>query len=206
MSKKNKEEVNETPEEELEEELEDTDDEEAVIDPRHEEIRKAFAEAADGDADEDGVKLKMIQAGARFNEVARLYNLFMVDFGYVKSKEEKNTALDEVLTGQDLTDEGIFDSCSQEIMEQLEVSDKSANAMIRQWCKKNEVEYFKKPKATPQETLSSKIVSWILNNIDSDADVLVEYISEVGTENTMRNKGYWVSQLDFAKKIKAKYV
>jgi hypothetical protein len=205
MAKKEK--VNETPEEELEEDFEDTDDEEAEIDPRHAEIRKAFVEAVDGGADEDGIKLKMIQAGTRFNEVSRLYNLLMVDFGYVKSKEEKNTALDAVLSGQDLTDEDIFDSCSQAIMEELEVSDKSANAMIRQWCKKNEVEYFKKPKPEKAESsnFDSRLYAWIINNVGATVEELVAHLEEIGTKNTLRFKNRHIELFNFAQEIAKKY-
>ena len=122
---KHEETQNESVEDEFEEEEENED-------PIESAIKQAFIEAIDSDKDEDSIKMAMIGAGAKFKNVTRYYNLFMVDLGYVKSKKEREEILDGILNSEDLTDEEVFNTCSASIQEQVEVSEKSANAMLRQ--------------------------------------------------------------------------
>jgi hypothetical protein len=181
--------------------------EEPEIDQRLEDIKAAFTAGYDAELDEDSVKLEMIHAGAKFAEVTRLYNLFLVQFGYVKSKEEKNKVLDEVLSDEELTEESTFDKCSQLIMEQLEVSEKSANAMIRQWATKREIEYFKKPKAekSEQSNFDTRLYAWIISNVDATVEQFTAHLEEVGTDNSLRFKPKHIALFNFAQSIKAKY-
>jgi hypothetical protein len=174
---------------------------------RLEAIKQAFTDASNEEGnDEDAVKLKMIQAGAKFSEVTRLFNLFMVEFGFTKSKEEKQSALEDILTGEDLTNEDAFNTCSEKLMERLEVSDKSANAMIRQWAKRNDVEYFKPVKETvASETINDRVFSWIDANIDATNDDLIGFLETLGSNNVINKKLFFINIFKFAKSIKAKY-
>jgi hypothetical protein len=177
------------------------------IDPRLEAIKAAFTNASNEEGnDEDAVKLKMIQAGAKFSEVTRLFNLFMVEFGFTKSKEEKQSALDDILTGEDLTNEETFNACSEKLMDRLEASDKSANALIRQWAKKNDLEYFKPVKeARETSNFDDRLFAWIIDNVDATDEQFEAHLVEVGSDNTLRFKARHFSFLRFAQSIKAKY-
>ena len=211
MAKKKKveqeENIQEEPEQEFDDDSEVDDQEQSEVDPRIVAIRAAFVEGVDAELDEDSIKLKMIQAGSKFSEVARLYNLYLVEFGFAKSKEEKNAAIEEILPGQDLLDESVFDACSIKIMEALEVTDKSANAMIRQWCKKNDVEYFKKVRepVTGTSSIVNKVFDWIIVNIDSTHSELVSFLETFDSANVIKRKSKYVAIFDMAKSIKAKY-
>jgi hypothetical protein len=189
------------------EQTQDQEQNEDVNDPRLEAIRHAFIDASNTEGvDEDGTKLRMIQAGAKFSEVTRLFNLYMVVFGFVKSKEEKQSALDDILTGEDLTNEETFNSCSEKLMDRLETSDKSANALIRQWAKKNDLEYFKPVKeSVASETINDKVFAWIDANIDATNDELIGFLETLGSNNVINKKLFFINIFKFAKSLKAKY-
>jgi len=106
-------------------------------------IRAAFDDNTG--ADEETVKMAMLQAGAKIKAVTRLYNQFMIDSGMMASKEEKDTALDAACTDVDLTDEDNFNSAVDSVVDTVTgATDKSAATMVRAWCRREEVECFKK--------------------------------------------------------------
>jgi len=198
---------NETVEDSVDQETETEQAAEEAIDPIYEAIKTAFTQAVESELDEDGIKMAMIGAGAKFKNVAALYNKLLVELGFVKSKEEKAEILSDVLEGTDLTDETTFNDCVFQIMERAEVTDKSAAAMLRQWAKKNEVEYFKpeKPTAGEREGFTTKIFDWIKDNHEKSADDLVAYITSFDSGNLLKHKSRYVSALNMAKAIAAKY-
>ena len=61
-------------------------------------IREAFDSAIASGKDEEDVKMDMLGAGAKFKNVTRYFNEFMIDSGMIKSKKEK----DEVTLDQSL--------------------------------------------------------------------------------------------------------
>jgi hypothetical protein len=200
--------IEETQDESVEDEFEDEEEQEE-IDPIESAIKQAFVNAIESELDEDGVKMEMIGAGAKFKNVTRYYNLFMVELGYVKSKKEREEILDGILNNEDLADEEVLNACSASIQEQVEVSEKSANAMLRQWAKKHEIEYFKKPKAEPttRDGLQSKIFSWIVANFEASTDAdLEEFLGTLNSENAVKRKGYFTSVLRVAKEVAKQYV
>lgn len=170
-------------------------------------IKEAFDIAVEADKDEDSIKMDMIGAGAKFKNVTRLFNEYMIDSGLVKSKDEKNEILTKVLDGVDLTDPETFDSCVAELAEELDVNEKSAAGSLRQWAKTNKIEFYKKPKGSGsgRSGITSKIHNWIIDNPFAAEAELVAYLKEVGTENTMRHKTAYISILEMAKAIATKY-
>lgn len=107
-------------------------------------IRAAFDETQG--QDEEVVKMAMLQAGAKIKSVTRLYNQFMIDSGLLASKEEKEEALDAACDDIDLTDEDNFDSAVSQIVETVTgATDQTAATMVRAWCRRNEVDCYKKP-------------------------------------------------------------
>lgn len=108
-------------------------------------IWDAFSEAADAGSSEDEVKMSMISAGATFKNVTRLHNGFMIDAGLAVSREEKDGIVAEHMEDADVSTEEGFDAKVSEIAEATTgATEKSAAAMIRAYCKKNEITVFKK--------------------------------------------------------------
>jgi len=196
-------------ENETKQDIQNDTQEEDNKDPAFEEIKAAFQEAyAKEGADDEAVKMAMLMAGAKFANVARYFNQLMVEFGFTKSKEERNQILDKLLSGLDLTIETTFDEALNKTAETLDVNERSAATSVRMWCKKNEVEFFKKPKAEPSESRSSfdtNMYQWILDNMNATVEQFTTYLDEVGTENTKRFRAKHLGIFDFVQKIKAKY-
>ncbi len=112
-----------------------------------EKIKAAFEDAVSADKTDDEVKMVMIQNGASFKNVTRLYNQFMIDAGLAVSKEDKDASVAKVCEGQDLTSEEVFAGiCSDLVANVTGATERSAASWIRSYAKKNELECWKKPK------------------------------------------------------------
>ena len=125
---------------------------EEVAEEKVDTIRPAFDDAIAGDQSEDDVKMAMINAGASFKNVTRLYNQYMVDAGLVVSKEEKAEIVEKILSkASKLDEEEGFKKVVTAIAEKASgVNEKSAAALIRAWAKAQDpvIETWKKPKGT----------------------------------------------------------
>lgn len=179
-------------------------------DPVFEAIKDTFkAEMEKENPDEEAVKLAMLMSGAKFANVARYFNQFMVEFGYAKSKEERSEILDELLQGLELTNEEIFDKALKDIEAKLEVNERSASTSLRMWCRKNSIEFFKKPKAEQGEgrqTFESKMQNWMLENMDATSEQFKAFFDEnTQTKTSTRVWPYFKRMFDFAQGIKNKY-
>ena len=211
MAKKKEVEVTEEVSEEVQVGAEASDpfaaNESEEIDPVHEAIKAAFVESVDNGSEEDDTKMAMIAAGAKFKNVNRLFNGFMVELGYSLSKDDKEDILAQVLDGLDLSEVDTFDSAVSELSQRLQTSEKSAAGSLRQWAKKREIPFYIKPKSETSERsgITATIHSWILENATAKVEDLYAYIKEVGTENTERNKTQFAAILKLANKIVTKY-
>lgn len=108
-------------------------------------IWDAFSESMDSDLSEDEVKMAMISAGATFKNVTRLYNGFMIDAGMAISRDERDEIVAECMEGADVSTEEGFDAKVSEIADRVTgATEKSAAVLIRGYCKKNDIEAFKK--------------------------------------------------------------
>jgi len=192
---------------EAEAEDEGTGEPEDQVDPVYEAIKAAFTDAMADEKDEDDVKMAMIQAGAKFKNVAKLYNTLLVELGYMKSKAERNEILAGILTGLDMTDEAVFTRAVEQAMAEIGVDEKPAAALVRAWAKKNEVEYFKPEKKVSEGPtgITKAIFDWIYENEFATEEQLVEHLKVVGTENTLRHKTLYQGILGLANKIATKY-
>jgi hypothetical protein len=191
--------------ESTQEETEDT-----KADPAMDAIKAAFqAEMAKEKIDEDAVKMAMLLAGAKFANVARYFNQLMVECGFAKSKEERNEILDKLLSGLDLTVEATFDEALLKVMEALDTNDRSASASIRMWCKKNEVEFFKKPKSEPGEGrkgFTTTMYKWVVDNINATTDEFEAFLNEnLTTDNQIKYKPSHHAFFKVVQEIKAIY-
>lgn len=125
------------------------EEEEAVKsdeDDEMESIRAAFTSSVN-DEDEDSVKMQMIQAGATFKNVTRLYNQFMIDAGLAISKSDRAQIVEDTLEGLDLDTEESFNEAVAALMESVTGStERSAGALVRSYAKKNDIPVYVKPK------------------------------------------------------------
>ncbi len=167
-------------------------------------IKQAFIDGINSSKEHDAIKIAMIGAGASFKNVNRLFNAFMIEDGHIVSKEEKDTILSEVLDGLDLTDSDTFESAIVELAQRLQVSELSSVASIRQWAKRNDLPFYKKAKAEStgeRSNITSRIFNWIIENPTANEEALVEFLKEVGTENTLKHTSLYKGILGIANKI-----
>ncbi len=112
-------------------------------------IRASFDAAVAEELAEDDIKMKMISSGATFKNVTRLYNQFMIDAGFAISKEDRNKAVEDTLEGREFDTEEAFDEAVVALVEAVKGStERSAAALVRSYCKKNELDVFAKAKPT----------------------------------------------------------
>lgn len=162
-------------------------------------IREAF-DAAQG-KEEDQIKLAMIQAGATFKNVTRLYNQYMVDAGLSVSKEEKEQKLLEAIEGQDLATEAGFDAAVATLVESINTTEKSAAALIRAHAKKNEIEVFKKAKGGNgggKQGFAAKFYAFLVAQPTCSKEEAVAFIQGEGdheetSENTKRHQSHYLA-------------
>lgn len=111
---------------------------------QHDPIREAFDDMVEDSHSEDEVKLAMINAGAKFSNVTRLYTQYMVDAGLAMSKDEKQELTDKILADSDVsTEEGFIEARDALVEDGTNISEKQAASIIRAYAKKNDLEIWK---------------------------------------------------------------
>jgi len=114
-------------------------------------IIKAFEKAIEDESDEDEVKMAMLMAGCKFKKVASVYIRLMTDAGLIATKKEKAEAIAAVFEHYDVSEEEGFDDAVSALVNSVNgATEGSAAGMIRAFCKKSELEFFKKPKGAPR--------------------------------------------------------
>lgn len=179
----------------------------------NEEIRAAFDEAVQEDSDEDSIKLSMIAAGASFKNVTRLFNQFMIDAGLAISKADRSAIVEETMEGLEglETEEGFNDAVAALVESVQGASEKSAAGLVRAYCKKNELECYKKPKGegSGRTGFTSLYHAWLVANPSCTEEEATAYImGENGnpetSDNTKRHKSYYIGLANLANAIAAK--
>jgi hypothetical protein len=171
-------------------------------------INEAFTAAVDEGQDEDSVKMSMIQAGATFKNVTRLYNAAMIDAGLAISKEDRAKAIDDTLEGRDFSDEEGFNSAVEDLTDAVKgATERSAAAMVRAYAKKNELDVYAKPKGTGgnRSGFASKFYAW-LSEASRNADEVKSYINGEGdyedtSDNVKKHASHYVAIGAMAEKI-----
>ena len=162
------------------------------------EIKEAFTEGLDSDMEEDDIKMKMIQAGATFKNVTRLYNQFMIDAGLAISSSERKQIVDETLSGRDLDTEEAFDQAVADLVEAVKgATERSAGALIRAYGKKEDVEVFAKPKSesSPRNPFVQNFHSALIENPMMTQKELKDLISSLDPQHQV-NPMRWFNQHD----------
>jgi hypothetical protein len=157
-------------------------------------IRDAFDDAIAQDKTEDEVMLEMIGAGASFKNVKSLYTSYLIEEGMLDSRAEKAEIINTTLEGIDLSTEDGFNSAVAALEESLKgVNSKSAAASVRQYAKKNELEFFKKPKGAGvgRSGITNDYYTWLKGSVPvTDKDV-AEWVDAFGTDNTKRHLSHY---------------
>lgn len=114
----------------------------------NEEVQAAFSIARESTTDEDEVKLKMIEAGATFKNVTRLYNAYMIDAGLAISKPDRDAIVESELTGMSFDTEESFNAAISVLTLAISgATERSASSLVRSFAKKNELTVYAKPKS-----------------------------------------------------------
>lgn len=161
--------------------------------------RAAFDDGVAGDQSEDDIKMGMIQAGASFKNVTRLYNQYMVDAGLVVSKEEKTEIVDKILskaTGLE-TEDGFKKVVASIAAKASGVNEKSAAALVRSWAKtangegEDGIETWKKPKGegAGRSGFKAKFYAALVANPQMTKDQCHEYLMTAeGTSGNIQKR------------------
>jgi len=160
----------------VQEATESTETEAPVVTEQDLAIRAAFDD--NQGAEEEVIKMAMLQAGCKIKAVARMFNTFMIDSGQMATNEEKKDVLDATLPGMDLSSEDGFESAVSAVKADVTgATDKSAAAMVRAWAKKAEVEVFKKAPGAPRtDTFTHKFNEALIANprmTEKECDVIL---------------------------------
>lgn len=183
----------------MSEELDDQEYEE--IDDGPDDIEEAFNDCVAAGKSEDETMIAMIEAGATFKNVRSRYNALMVENGFLDSKSEKNEIIESTLESVDLSSEEAFDAAVSSLTEKLKgVNEKSAAQSIRTYCRKNEIEYYKKPKGAGagRSGITSKYHNWLVDKLPVTKEYVAKWIETEGTENTKRHAGAYQAMADLA--------
>tara|TARA_R110000803_G_scaffold94312_1_gene161934 strand:+ start:2816 stop:3430 length:615 start_codon:yes stop_codon:yes gene_type:complete len=159
-------------------------------------INAAFSEAVNAEKDEDAVKMDMIQAGATFKNVTRLFNQYMIDAGLAISTADRKQIVDDTLEGMDLSTEEGFDAAVTALMDSVQgATDRSAAALVRSFGKKGELEVFAKPKTEGgnRNPFVSVFHAALIENPSMDEQGLKDVIAALEPTHQV-NPNRWFSQ------------
>lgn len=159
-------------------------------------IKDAFEAALDAGKDEDDVKMDMIQSGATFKNVTRLYNKFMIDAGLAMSAADRKAVVDETLEGRDLSTEEGFDQAVAALVEAVTGStERSAAALVRSFGKKEDVDVFTKPKGDggTRNPFVRVFHDALIENPDMDEQGLKDIIASLEPDHQV-NPTRWFNQ------------
>lgn len=95
----------------------------------------------------DEVKEMMVMSGVPFKSVTRLYNQFMIGKGLAFDADTKRKIVRKVLEGKRLNTKRAFAGRSASVKKALKdtITERSADALVRAFAKRNEVEVWQKP-------------------------------------------------------------
>tara|TARA_R110000803_G_scaffold85829_7_gene152232 strand:+ start:1055 stop:1666 length:612 start_codon:yes stop_codon:yes gene_type:complete len=137
-----------------------------VSDP-NEEVQAAFHIARQTTSDEDEVKLKMIEGGATFKNVTRLYNAYMIEAGYSISKPDRDALVEEKLAGLYFDTEETYNAAVSVLTDSISgATERSAASLVRSYAKKNSLDVYAKPKSegAPRTSFVHKFYEFLAAN------------------------------------------
>lgn len=142
------------------------------------------------DFDDDAVKMAMINAGAKFSNVNKLFRQFSIDAGLDMSRKDRQEKVAAIAEGYDLEDEDTVEQLTQEIQNQIPgMTPQRAAAALKTYAKKNGLKIFARPKGSgPRTAFFDKFVAWMMawpEGLPSKEEAEA-YINENGTANAIK--------------------
>jgi len=156
-------------------------------------IAAAFESAVEDGKDEDEIKMAMLMAGCKFKKVAGVYNSLMTDAGLIATKEEKAEAVAAAFEDYDVsTEDGFKDAVVALEGSVTGATEASASGMIRAFCKKNEIEFFKKPKGAPRTNgFKYRYFKALRENPNMGAQESDDLVKKLGSPNDYRYLSFY---------------
>lgn len=175
-------------------------------------IADAFNSAREAGQTEDQIKLAMINAGATFKGVSKIYSDLMVSAGLAMSKEDQQKIIADSVSGVDLSSEDAFNGVVNILINHITgCTESQAKSLIRAYAKKNELACF-----TPEKTVSNanrnpfvtNFHAALVENPNLTEDELKAIISALPDEHQV-NPNRWFTQHNnirkLVNKVAAKY-
>ena len=169
-------------------------------------IKDAFEQAASKGMKPDEIKVEMLKAGAEFSGINKLYNDLMVESGRMSDPKEKAKVVEEACESNDVSTKEGFEAAVEQILNELEgITQRSAEASVRGYCRKNEVECYKKPKtskAGPGRTgFRKKFIDWLKLHPDATDEEINELLVTYGTKNVARHYSSFMELVNLVRDV-----
>ena len=169
-----------------------------VIELETDPIQLAFSAGVEEGSDEETIKMQMVQAGAKFTNVNKLYRKFSIDAGLDMSRQERHAKVAEIAEGYDLSDEDTVGQLCEQIESSIPgMTPQRAHSALKTYAKKNELKMFTRPKGSgPRTGFLTQFIEWMFAGEGVPSKEEAEaYISENGTANAKkrmeRTLAYW---------------
>lgn len=169
-----------------------------------EKVKVAFEKAVGAGKNEDEIKMAMINAGATFKNVSRMYTDLCVSSGLITSKDKKAEIVAAVMAKAKVdNEEGLKTAIDNVVSKCKGVSEKAAAGLIRSYCKKNEIDMYKRPKgAGGSSGFASKFYGFLRSNPKaSEADAAKFINGEGDYEDTSENVKRHLSHYQAIRKL-----
>lgn len=174
------------------------------IDP----LRAVFQAGVDAEKDEDAIKFDLLNNGAKFSNVNKVFRKYSIEFGFDLSKKDRDTKIHEILNGYDLEDEEGFNALAEQLATDIPgMTAQRAPVAIRSYAKKHELAVYKRVKGTgARNGFQIMFHDWLVESTPFPTKEQAEnYINENGTKNAIKRMRRLTQEWDMANRIVQKY-
>ena len=155
------------------------------------EYRDIFEDAIeDFPTDHDAVKAQMVKEGVPFKSVTRVFNQLMIDTKRAFTKEGRDEVIRKVLNGRSMKTEKGFNGRVNALMVKIPgTTERSAGAMIRYYCKANDVPVYKRPARNmkPRVSFTKQFCDFLEANPFIKEEEVVKYLTTDRAKYIHRN-------------------
>ena len=174
------------------------------IDP----IQQAFNAGVEDSSDIEAIKFAMVNAGAKFSNVNKLYKRMSIEAGLDLSKADRDSKVASLLEGQSfVTQEGFESSVKMVIADVPGMTPQRAALAVRSYAKKNELDIYKAPKGEgSRSSFVANFHNYMVDNTPFPSEEQARaYIEEHGTVNAKKRVAKLMLEWSMANRIVQKY-